>query len=138
MGGGLTAAILRRAGLHSASDTRTRMGTLVHVTVVHPDASRARELAGAAFHEIDRLEAVFSGYRPDTPVSRLNREGVLDDPPAELAAVVRRALHIAELTGGAFDPTVAPLIEVYQSSFAKTMPSARWSSAYFDRPVTFA
>ncbi len=120
MGGGLTAAILRRAGLHSASDTRTRMGTLVHVTVVHPDASRARELAGTAFHEIDRLEAVFSGYRPDTPVSRLNRDGVLDDPPTELVAVVRRALHIAELTGGAFDPTVAPLIEVYQSSFAKT------------------
>ena len=25
-----------------------------------------------------------------------------------------------------------------ESSFAKTMPSARWSSAYFDRPVTFA
>ena len=84
MGGGLTAAILRRAGLHSASDTRTRMGTLVHVTVVHPEAARARELAAAVFDEIDRLEAIFSGYRPDTPVSRLNRDGVLDDPPAEL------------------------------------------------------
>lgn len=120
MGGGLTAAILRRAGLHSASNTRTRMGTLVHVTVVHPDAARARELAGGAFDEIDRLEAVFSGYRPDTPVSRLNRDGVLRDPPAELVAVVCRALHIAELTGGAFDPTVAPLIEVHQSSFAET------------------
>lgn len=120
MGGGLTAAILRRAGLHSASDTRTRMGTLVHVTVVHPDAARARELAGAAFDEIDRLEAVFSGYRPDTPVSRLNRDGVLHDPPAELVAVVRRAFHFAELTGGAFDPTVAPLIELYRSSFAES------------------
>ena len=120
MGGGLTAAILRRAGLHSASDTRTRLGTLVHVTVVHPEAARARELAGAAFDEIDRLEAVLSGYRADTPVSRLNRDGVLDDPPAELAAVVRRALQIAELTGGAFDPTVAPLVEVYRSGFAET------------------
>ncbi|MYH51177.1 MAG: FAD:protein FMN transferase, partial [Gammaproteobacteria bacterium] len=120
MGGGLTAAILRRAGLHSASDIRTRMGTLVHVTVVHPEAARARELAGGAFDEIDRLEAVFSSYRPDTPVSRLNRDGVLDDPPAELVAVVRRALHFAELTWGAFDPTVAPLIELYRSSFAET------------------
>ena len=120
MGGGLTAAVLRRAGLHSASDTRTRLGTLVHVTVVHPDPARARELAGAAFDEIDRLERVFSGYRPDTPVSRLNRDGVLDDPPAELAAVVRRALHFAELTGGAFDPTVPPLIELYRNSFAET------------------
>lgn len=120
MGGGLTAAVLRRAGLHSASDTRTRMGTLVHVTVVHPEAARARELAGAAFGEIDRLEAIFSGYRPETPVSRLNRDGVLNDPPPELMAVVRRALYFAALTGGAFDPTVAPLMELYRSSFAET------------------
>ena len=120
MGGGLTAAVLRRAGLHGASDTRTRMGTLVQVRVVHPDGARARELAAAAFDEIDRLEAVFSGYRPDTPVSRLNRDGVLHDPPPELVAVVRRALHFAELTGGAFDPTVAPLMELYRSSFAET------------------
>jgi len=119
MGGGLTAAVLRRAGLHGASETRTRMGTLVQVRVVHPEAARARELAAAAFDEIDRLEAVFSGYRPDTPVSRLNRDGVLSDPPPELVAVVRRALHFAELTGGAFDPTVAPLMELYRSSFAE-------------------
>ena len=95
------------------------MGTLVQVRVVHPEAARARELAAAAFDEIDRLEAVFSGYRPDTSVSRLNRDGVLSDPPPELVAVVRRALHFAELTGGAFDPTVAPLMELYRSSFAE-------------------
>ena len=95
------------------------MGTLVQVRVVHPEAARARELAAAAFDEIDRLEAVFSGYRPDTPVSRLNRDGVLSDPPPELVAVLRRALHFAELTGGAFDPTVAPLMELYRSSFAE-------------------
>lgn len=120
MGGGLATAMLRRAGLHSASDTRTRMGTLVHVTVVHPEEARARELAAAAFDEIDRLEAIFSGYRADTPVARLNRDGVLADPPAELVAVVRRALHFAALTDGAFDPTVAPLVELYRSSFAET------------------
>ena len=120
MGGGLATAVLRRARLHRASDTRTRMGTLVNVTVVHARASGARELAAAAFDEIDRLEAIFSRYRPDTPVSRLNRDGVLLDPPAELATVVGRALHFAELTGGAFDPTVAPLVELYETTFAET------------------
>lgn len=119
MGGGLTAAILRRAGLYGATDTRTRMGTLVRVTVVHREAARARGLAGAAFEEIDRLEAVFSGHRSTSPVSRLNRNGVLDDPPAELVTVVRRALDIARMTDGAFDPTVAPLIELHRASFAE-------------------
>ncbi len=95
------------------------MGTLVDVTVVHPEASGARELAAAAFDEIDRLEAIFSRHRSDTPMSRLNRDGVLLEPPAELAAVLRRALDFAELTGGAFDPTVAPLVELYRASFAE-------------------
>ena len=120
LGGSLVSAFVRRAGLHRASETRTRMGTLVNVTVVHPEAARARDLAAAGFDEIDRLEAVFSRHRPDTPVTRLNRDGILADPPAELAAVVRRALHISELTGGAFDPTVAPLLELYRTSFAET------------------
>ncbi len=125
-GGGLAAALLRRAGLHGASDTRGRMGTLVHVTVVHARAARARELADVAYDEIDRLEAVFSRHRPGTPVSRLNRDGVLDDPPPELVAVLSRALRVAELTGGAFDPTVLPLIELHRRSFAETgAPPAR-------------
>ena len=120
MGGGLTAAILRRAGLHGARDTRTRMGTLVNVTVVHPEAERARELAAASFDEIDRLEAILTRHRPGSPVSRLNRDGVLADPPAELVAVLRGALRFAGLTGGAFDPTVGPLIELHRASFAET------------------
>lgn len=96
------------------------MGTLVNVTVVDGEAARAHELTDVAFTEIDRLEAIFSRHRSDTPLSRLNRDGVLDHPPAELAMVMRRALHFSELTGGAFDPTVAPLMEVYRASFAET------------------
>ena len=120
LGGGLASAVLRRAGLHSISDTRTRMGTLVNVNVVHPEASQARALAAAAFDEIDRLAAIFSRHQPDTPVSRLNRDGALSDPPAELATVMRRALHFGELTGGAFDPTVSPLVDLYRTSFSET------------------
>lgn len=120
MGGGLATAVARRARLHAGRDTRTRMGTLVSVTVMHPEAGRARELAAAAFDEIDRLEAIFTTYRPAAPVSRLNRDGVLPGPPAELVAVLGRALRFAELTGGAFDPTVAPLIELHRASFAET------------------
>ncbi len=119
MGAGAAAALLRRAGLNSARVVRARMGTLVAVTVVHDRAAGARATAAAAFDEIDRLEAIFSGHRSESPVSRLNRDGTLSDPPTELVAVVRRALHFARLTDGAFDPTVAPLVELRRRSFAE-------------------
>lgn len=41
--------------------------------------------------EIDRLEDVFSLYRPESALSRLNRAGRLDAPPLELVDLLGRA-----------------------------------------------
>ncbi len=115
LGGGLAYELVRRARLHRASETRTQMGTLVTVTVLHPDADRARAMVSDAFLEIERLEALLSRHRADTPVGRLSREGIVRDAPPELTAVLGRALEYSALTGGAFDITVAPLLDVYRS-----------------------
>jgi thiamine biosynthesis lipoprotein len=48
----------------------------------------------------------------------LNARGHLDDPPPELVGVVQQALELHRLTGGAFDPTVAPLVDLHQLHFA--------------------
>jgi len=58
--------------------------------------------------EMQRLEELFSLYLPDSPLSRLNRTGRLDNPPPELVDLVRKALLVAERSGGAFDPTIQP------------------------------
>lgn len=58
--------------------------------------------------EMQRLEKLFSLYLPDSPLSRLNRTGRLDNPPPELVDLVRKALLVAERSGGAFDPTIQP------------------------------
>lgn len=120
LGGGLTRALVRAAGLHRARETRLQLGTMVTLTVVHPDREGARRLVDAAFSEIDRLEGVLSRHRPDTPVARLNREGVVEAPPPELLEVIRRSLEVAALSRGAFDPTAAPLVELHASRFAAT------------------
>lgn len=59
--------------------------------------------------EIDRLEGVFSLYRPDSALVRLNRDGILEAPPLELVELLARAQAVSALTGGAFDVTVQPL-----------------------------
>ncbi|MBI4520039.1 MAG: FAD:protein FMN transferase [Gemmatimonadetes bacterium] len=114
-GGSVVASLLRRARLHQVRETRTQMGTLVTVTVVHPSAATARAMVAAAFAEIARLERILSRHQDGTPVARLNREGFVTGAPAELLAVVRRALHYSDVTDGAFDITVAPLLSLYTS-----------------------
>ncbi len=117
LGGGLVREVLRRAGLRRVSETRTQMGTLVTVTVVHPVRETARSMVRGAFDEMERLEGILSRHRPDTPLARLNAEGAVRRAPPELIEVMRRAQAYASLTGGAFDVTVTPLLTLYASRF---------------------
>ena len=55
--------------------------------------------------EFERLEAPLSRFRPESELSRLNREGAIDAGP-DLARVVALALEARERTGGRFDPTL--------------------------------
>jgi FAD:protein FMN transferase len=85
------------------------MGTLVHVTASGPAAERSIEAAFSAINLVDRL---MSFHDPQSELSRLNREAVREPQTihAWTWAVLRRALVIAEASGGLFDITVAPLL----------------------------
>jgi len=56
-----------------------------------------------------------STYQPDSDISKFNRSESTDwfDVDPETALVVRRALTISEQTDGAFDPTVGPLVKLW-------------------------
>ena len=69
----------------------------------------ARPIFAALEEELARIERIFSLYRQDSALVRLNRAGRLDAPPSELLDVLTLAGGIHEATGGAFDPTVQPL-----------------------------
>ena len=83
-----------------------------------PPCSPAKALA-ACVAEIARLEAIFSLYRADSAVCRLNAEGALDAPPLELVELLSRCAAFSERTGGAFDVTVQPLFRRYAEHFAR-------------------
>ena len=120
LGGGLLRAALERADLHQVRRTRTQMGTLVTITAAHPDAEAARKMVSATFDEIERLESLLSRHRPGTPVWSLNETGVVRAPPPEVLEVVQGGLDYSTLTAGAFDITIAPLLNLYTSSFSRT------------------
>jgi len=93
------------------------MGTDVELLVDASagDADDALDRAEAEFH---RLEALLSRFRPDSELSRLNRERTLEAGP-DLRRVVELALAARERTGGRFDPTVhdAVVAAGYDRSF---------------------
>ncbi len=70
------------------------------------------ETLTAAAQEINRLESLLSRTRQGSEVDALNRHGsvTLSDETAQL---LRSALSLCEKTGGAFDITIAPLVEAW-------------------------
>jgi thiamine biosynthesis lipoprotein len=63
--------------------------------------------------ELRRLEKIFSLYSSQSALSRLNRDAVLNTPPAELLELLSLAREVHNQTGGLFDPTVQPLFRHY-------------------------
>lgn len=100
-----------RHSLHTIRVTRTLMGTVINLAVVTPDEGAGQEAVRRTFAEMARLIEVFDYRQPGTPLARLNQSGRLAAPPGELVGLLSLALTYSELTGGAFDVTVKPLLE---------------------------
>ncbi|MFH0731564.1 MAG: FAD:protein FMN transferase [Candidatus Omnitrophota bacterium] len=82
------------------------MGTFIEVKSPH------KEAAGIVFKEIKRIESLLSKYNPESEVSRLNKSGALNVSP-ETFFVVKKSKEFWQATGGAFDITVSPLIDLW-------------------------
>lgn len=98
------------------------MGARAEIRVDHP---MAPDLIAAARAEIARLEDIFSLYRGDTEISRLNRDGALAAPSPELLDCLALSATIHRASGGRFDPTVQPLWAAWAEAAARgTRPAA--------------
>lgn len=94
------------------------LGARASLALAHPDREEATRLIEGCVAEIERLEAIFSLYRPDSALSRLNRDGELEAPPLELALLLEESVRFSRLSDGAFDVTVQPLWRLYADHFA--------------------
>jgi len=107
------------------------LGAETQIQLAHPDERRARDVLKTCVQEVRRLEGMFSLYQPGSALSRLNRDGFLDDPAFEFIELLTTAREISEETGGAFDVSVQPLWTLYTEHFAQ--PGADPSGPAEDR-----
>lgn len=91
------------------------LGAPVTLSLAHPEAE---SIAGRVFAELRRLEGIFSLYRTDSALSRLNRTGRLTAPPFELLECLGLSGRVHAASGGRFDPTVQPLWAAYAKGSA--------------------
>ena len=82
------------------------MGTDVELLLDAQAGERAERALDHAEAEFERLEQVLSRFRPDSELSRLNRDGRSSAASPDLARVVELALAAREATDGLFDATV--------------------------------
>jgi thiamine biosynthesis lipoprotein len=117
-GGVPASAASRRAFGRRAFEWRgTALGADARLVLVHDDHAAAQRALRLCLDEIERLENLFSLYRPDSELSRLNRDGVLRYPSLDMVSLLRVAHTVSQASGGAFDVSVQPLWQLYANHF---------------------
>jgi thiamine biosynthesis lipoprotein len=119
------------------------LGTLCTITLYERASPR---LFDAAFDRLRELEDILSANKAGSDLDRVNSaagtEAVRVRP--ELVETAERALHYARLSGGAFDPTVGPLVKLWnigfegervpsQSELEAALPLVNWRGLEIDR-----
>ncbi|QEY25014.1 FAD:protein FMN transferase [Neisseria animalis] len=95
------------------------LGSGAQIRLYHEDHAFAEAVIRKALAEVARLEKIFSLYREDSEISRLNREGRLHYPSTDMLAVLSLAGRLYRLTDGAFDPSIQPLWNAYADFFRR-------------------
>jgi thiamine biosynthesis lipoprotein len=103
------------AGWTCHEATRVSMGSAATIRACGPDPKALFEAVGAGLDEVDRLDALLSNYRDDTPLARVNREAAKRpvEVPRELADLLAASQRWSRASEGAFDVTVGPLMKAW-------------------------
>ena len=96
---------------------KAEMGLPFRVTLFAPDEVTAKTAADAAFARVEALNAVLSDYDDESEISRLSRtsgSGKIVPVSDDLWRVLEHGQATAARTGGAFDVTVGPLVNLWR------------------------
>lgn len=92
-------------------DEGTIFGTLYHAKYLYD-----RDLKAEIEAELQKVDASLSMFNPQSTISRVNRNET-DRTDEMLSEVLHLSYSISTATGGAFDPTVAPLVNAWGFGF---------------------
>ena len=96
--------------------TGNTMGTTYRILIASPaKSSNLTETHKKIERKLIQINTLMSTYDPESEISRFNRTrpGMPFSLHADTAEVLAFSLDLADKTGGAFDPTIGPLVELW-------------------------
>ncbi|MGM0419681.1 MAG: FAD:protein FMN transferase [Bacillota bacterium] len=98
--------------LEEYQDTEMILDTINTIRIYDSDK---KEAVDAAFDEVKEIDELFNIYNEESEIAQINETA--DEEPAQLGThtyeVLVQALEHAEITEGAFDPTIGSLIKLW-------------------------
>jgi len=91
------------------------MGTSISVELFSDSHASGESSIDAVMDEMHRIDRAMSPHRIESELSRINRDAGYEPVPlsAEMTALLVRANHFADLSGGAFDISYAAVGQLY-------------------------
>ena len=97
--------------------TSLHMGTVISSKVYGRTAEDAKRYAALVEAEVERFDKMMSVHEA-TPLNEVNRRaGEKVEVTPEIAEMTLRAVEATKLSGGAFDPTIGPVVNVWKIGF---------------------
>ncbi|MGZ5156610.1 MAG: FAD:protein FMN transferase [Caldimonas sp.] len=120
------------------------MGTAIGVELWSDDRAAGIAAIDSVMAEMHRIDRAMSPHKPDSELSRINREAgaALVPLSEEMASLLARAESFARLSGGAFDITYAAVGQLYDyrervrpsdEAIARARQSVGWRHLVLDR-----
>lgn len=120
----IAAAVLLLSGcgrqIHEQSEFV--LGTVCSINLYEAGSA---ELYGTLFARLRQLNDIFNNYSDSSEISRVNQNAAAAPVAVsqDFYVVLKTALDFARLTGGAFDPTVGPLVRLWGFGKDPRVPS---------------
>jgi len=100
------------------------MGTVFAIVAYGESVAQLSNAIDEALQEVVRLDDVMSDYKAESALSRLNHSSHShpEPVPPDLYRVIGEALQYSRLSGGKFDVTVGPLVNLWKAAIRGGQP----------------
>ncbi|MDD5658994.1 MAG: FAD:protein FMN transferase [Actinomycetota bacterium] len=105
--------------LERYEENREKMGTYVNIIIYTDKEDKSQEFLNEGFTKIDELSKIASNYDPDSSVTKLNKDGYIENAPDELIEIIQLSKDYNKITSGAFDITINPILTLWSEGLWK-------------------
>ena len=104
-------------GLQEFQQTKSIMDTTVTVAVYTSNESEASRVIDDAFDEIYRVDDLMSPSKEESQLNILNTRGEVGNADPAFIYVLDQSKYYSEKSGGDFDITIQPVLDLWRSKF---------------------